>query len=294
MASDSTTKPHPSLPFPEYFTQLASNYPRHTGNTTRTLFQSALTSISLPSLTSPSVVIHDNAAGPGTATSVIVEQHFQQDADPKSNPKILITDSVPAMIAQASSIFPLETYPTISTHVLDSHNLLPLIPDDSVTLSILNFSIFTFLNPRKCLEEIHRSLTSSGKAIILTWCRFGPGLVVHAAQQKVRPDLPVMKIPGAEFMQEGYLASMVNEVFFSGDENKKMQVIKVRHVVTDKEDLDGLKDFMLGKFTDVARKGWSEEEVKKWPEAVEEALKEEAESQGGGVGAEAWAVTVEK
>lgn len=272
-------KPNPtnSLPFPEYFTLLARNYPQHTANSTRDLFQAVLEDV--PPITNDSS-IHDNASGPGTAASILIEKY----CTPSSGPRILITDNVPAMIDVAKEDF--KSYSTVSTEVLDSHRLSS-IPSDTITHSILNFSIFTFQDPVQCLKEIHRTLQSGGTAAISTWKRFGIGSVIHAAQKSVRPDLPVMKIPGAEFMQEGYLAEKVKEVW-SGH----IQAME-RMLLLTGDNLQRAKEFMLGRFTGPARRGWTEEEVSRWPKAVEEALQEELNTYGG-LKMEAWVVIAKK
>lgn len=275
--AESKPDPTSSLPFPEWFTLLAQNYPQHTGNSTRELFRSILED--LPPITNDSS-IHDNASGPGTAASILIKKYCTSS----SGPRILITDNVPAMIDVAKEDF--KSYSTVSTEVLDSHKLSS-IPSDTITHSILNFSIFTFQDPIQCLKEIHRTIQPGGTAAIITWKRFGVSNVIHAAQKRVRPDLPVMKVPGVEFMQEGYLAEKVKEVW-----GGQVQATEKMHLITG-DKLQGVKEFMLGRFTGPARRGWTEAEVQRWPQALEEALQGELDTYNG-LEMEAWVVLVKK
>ncbi len=89
--------------------------------------------------------------------------------------------------------------------VMDSHSLSFL--NNKFTHSITNFSIFAFRDPVKCLKEVYRTLIPDGKgvALVSTWKRFAVIEIIHRAQDKVRPDLPLMKVPQPEFMREGYL-----------------------------------------------------------------------------------------
>ncbi|CAM1507447.1 Fc.00g070880.m01.CDS01 [Cosmosporella sp. VM-42] len=283
---DSTKQPSGtvsgSLPFPEYFSALAANYARQTGNSTRSVFSASFDDfVKLLPVTKDSV-IHDNAAGPGTATSVIVDR-FGAGVE---LPKIFVSDNVPAMVSAAKDTF--AAWPNITTKVLDSLNLEG-IPDDHFTHSILNFSVFTFADPLKGLQEIYRTLQPGGAAALLVWKHFGAGAVIHAAQASVRPDLPRMKIPHPEFMNEGVLANLAAEAGFASSSLGVSQ----RNTIVSGADLDGLRGFMLGDFTRPARAGWSEEEQARWPDAVEKAVQEEV-NEFGGVRFEAWVVLAKK
>lgn len=69
---------------PNHFKKLSQIYPRQTGNSTLNLF-TQITELLAP--ISNSSIVHDNACGPGTASSVILKQH------PDVEPKIVGTDS---------------------------------------------------------------------------------------------------------------------------------------------------------------------------------------------------------
>lgn len=278
MAS-STTK---GLPFPEYFSALAANYAQQTGNSTNRIFALSLPDIEAVSPLTKDSIVHDNAAGPGTATAAIVEKFPREKV-----PSILITDNVPPMVEAAKATF--VSWPQIETRVLDSLSL-DGIPDDQLTHSILNFSIFTFSDPVKGLREIYRTLRPGGVAALTTWKRFGASQVIHAAQALVRPDLPPMALPHPEFLQQGVLEKTAVEAGFARD---AIQVKEESIVVSGLELDEGLKKFILGDFTRPARQGWSDEEVGRWPDAVEQAIQEEIEAFGG-IKFEAWVVITKK
>ncbi|KAK3381687.1 hypothetical protein B0H63DRAFT_476378 [Podospora didyma] len=285
----STTTPIVPLPFPTYFTALSAVYAKQTGNTTRNIFAATLPDITALAPITPTSTIHDNAAGPGTATSVLVDPHL--GLLPESPSSILVTDNVAAMVSAARDSFASLHRPNVTVQELDSLSL-STVPDSSITHSILNFSIFTMADPLKCLQETRRTLASDGGiAALLTWRRWGAGEIVHAAQRIVRPDLPVMKIPGREFMDEGVLEKLTVE---AGFERTKITVLeKTLLVKEDGEEMAGLKEFLVGVATGPAKIGWTEEEAARWPEAVEQAVRDEVRVHGG-VLFQAWVVLARK
>ncbi|KAJ3541889.1 hypothetical protein NM208_g4386 [Fusarium decemcellulare] len=271
-----------SLPFPEYFSAFAANYAKQTGNSTARMFAQSWDNIQAASPITKDSVVHDNAAGPGTATSIIVDKLPADEL-----PSVLVTDNVPPMVKGAEDSF--ASLPKIETRVLDSLNLEG-IPTDHFTHSILNFSAFTFADPLKGLQEIHRTLKPGGLAVLTVWKRFGAGETIHAAQAIVRPDLPPMKIPHPEFMQQGHLEKLAAE---AGFDPTKIQVSQQNVVVSGPELDDGLKLFLLGDLMRPARAGFTDEDKKKWPEAVDQAIKKESETYGG-VKFESWVILAKK
>lgn len=272
-----------TIPPSQFFTSLARNYGRQTGNSTHVLFATIAGRIA-PAITSYSV-IHDNAGGVGTATSVILDN--LAPAFPDDIPEVLITDNNPAMIAAAN-----ETFRDMSSKITaveaDSQDLSN-IPDAKFTHSIVNFSVFLFPDALQALREIHRTLQPDGVAVLLTWKRFGFGSTVHVAQRLVRPDLPPMPIPGSQFMNPGVLAELVIKAGFS---ETKIHVSQDETVRKD-EDLDGMRQFMLADFSRMATKDWTEEERGRWPAAVNEAIQKEVE-QYGGIQFESWTIIAHK
>lgn len=263
----------------EYFTSLARNYARQTGNSTRDLF--ALSFPLIEPLITPSSIIHDNAGGVGTATSVILENFPSSPI-----PEIMITDNNPAMIAAARDTF--KDLEKITAIEMDSQDLQS-VPDGKFTHSILNFSVFLFPDAPSALREIHRTLRDDGVAVLITWKRFGFGSIIHDAQGIVRPDLPRIPLPGSYFLHDGVLAKMAVE---AGFEEGNVRVSK-GEIVQKGEDVQGMKDFMLADFSTMATKGWSDEDKEKWPAAVEEAIRREVQ-EFGGIKFEGWTVIARK
>jgi ubiquinone/menaquinone biosynthesis C-methylase UbiE len=267
----------------QYFTSLSRNYGRQTGNSTRAVFATILGRI-FPSITSSSV-IHDNAGGVGTVTSVILDS--LTPTSPDDVPEVLITDNNPGMIAAAKEVFR-DMKSKITATEADSHDLMN-IPDAKFTHSILNFSVFLFTDALQALREIHRTLKPDGVAVLLTWKRFGFGSTVHVAQSLIRPDLPPMPIPGSHFMNEGVLRDLV---IMAGFNEEKVQVQHDK-TIRKGEDLEGMRDFMLGDISKMATKDWTDEEKSRWAAAVDEAIQREVE-QYGGIQFEAWTVIAQK
>ncbi|KIV77014.1 hypothetical protein PV11_08854 [Exophiala sideris] len=275
-----------------FFTQIAPRYSRVTGNTTKDLFNEVLKSHDL-SIDSDSI-IHDNAAGPGTATKALISWCHQQDV----SPKIVVTDYVPAMVEACEAIRTKHAddslWQSVAIAVADSSDLREL-NDDYFTHSICNFSIFTYTHAAKCLQEILRTLRPGGTALITCWKRFAVSEVIAAAQDHVKGsewgEAHRMPTNGPEYMQEGYTAKLVRG---AGFDKEKIESFATRTVVKRGGDWDGLHEFLLNPFVKgAATKEWSEEELGRWPEAVNAALEKEEQAYGG-ILFEAWVVIAQK
>jgi SAM-dependent methyltransferase len=193
---------------------------------------------------------------------------------------------VPAMI-EAFNSAP-NTNPEKMTGVVMKSEKLDF-PDAHFTHSITNFSIFNFQDPLAGVKEIYRTLQPSGQVVITTWKRFGIGEVIHEVQRQIRPDLPPMKYSGPEL----YSADAVVEVMVeAGFEKAGLKVLDMTHIVSG-EDLEGLKEFAGGPFTDSARKEWTEEEKGRWKDTLLEVLEKE-KREFGGVKFEGWGLLATK
>ncbi|KAI8403037.1 hypothetical protein FOFC_16468 [Fusarium oxysporum] len=270
------------LPSSSYFSAFAANYLQQTGRSTYRVLDLAFDSIQATRPITKGSVVHDNAAGPGIAALVLVDRLAADDV-----PQILVTDNVPPMVQAAKDSF--TSFPQIEAKVLDSQNLEG-IPDEHFTHSILNFSVYTLADPVKGVKEIYRTLQPDGLAAISCWKRFGVGKLIHAAQALVRPDLPPLKIPHPEFFEPGVLEKTTIE---AGFDSSKFELVEDSIIVSGPELEDGLKKFMLGDLMRPARAGYTNEEEKRWPEAVDEVLKKEVESYGG-VKFESWVLLAQK
>lgn len=276
-----------------YFTQIAPKYSRATGNTTKDLFSEILESHDL-SIDSDST-IHDNAAGPGTATEALISWSRKHNV----SPKIVVTDYVPAMVEACEAIRTQHTddplWQSVAMAVSDSADLKEF-DDGHFTHSICNFSIFTFTHAAKCLQEIIRTLRSDGTAVVTCWKRFAPSEIIAAAQDAVKGaewgEAHRMPTNGPEYLQEGYMAGLVGEAGFAED---KIHSFATKTVVKrGGDDWDGLYEFLNDPFIKSgAARGWSEEELARWPEAVAAALEKE-EKAFGGIVFEAWVVIARK
>ncbi|KAI1385883.1 S-adenosyl-L-methionine-dependent methyltransferase [Hypoxylon trugodes] len=266
---------HPHLPLPDYFTKFASIYVRQTGHSTLNILvdvisdhvQTSAHPIGLDS------VVHDTAAGPGIGAAALVA-HLPKDQLPK---ELLVSDNAAMMLNAARESLASSPLPHVDCKELDSQDLSS-IPDNHFTHSINNFSIFTFIRPVDVIRETYRTLRPGGLAIVTCWRRFAPMYIVHAAQKKIRPDLPLMPTPSPQFYEDGELQKVVEEGGFAKD---KITRVDKTLVVTDDENVTGLTALMSGPMMKKAREGYTEEEEARWTESVSQAVKEEIEQFGG-------------
>lgn len=306
---------------PRHFTSLAESYATQTGHTTSRFFAKAIPHIQRRLPITRDSVVHDNAAGPGTVAALLLispssdaaQQHWGGTERPG---RMYITDINAAMIDAARRTFDVATQErrcaaSITYGVADSSDLAAslLAPETgSLTHSILNFSIFTLPDPVSAVREMRRTLrpptpsyyspftsnntssTPGGLAILTCWKRFGVACILHRAQSLIRPDLPPLKIPGPEFLEEGELENVCYE---AGFDKSRVDVVAVEQLVTEGPDMQGLKSFMMGDLTCAARKGWTREEVGRWPQALERAVAEEVRKHGG-IKFEAWVALAQK
>ncbi|KAK8062971.1 hypothetical protein PG997_015068 [Apiospora hydei] len=276
-----------------YFTFIAPKYAHLTGNTTRDVFAAVLRQHDL-SLTDASV-IHDSAAGPGTATQALLPWCAERGVAPK---RIVLTDYVPGMLESAPAF--VTNHPTVETHVADSADLAAVFPEDGCLTHVFdNFSLSTFGTKEqqlKGLAENWRTLKADGGvAVFTTWKRFAISELITAAQAIVKGDAwaaaHAIPMNGPEFVAEGYLASMLAEAGWSPS---KIQTSMVKLVVTRDEDEQGLLEFMqVSPPAKAATAGWSEAEAARWPEAVQQAV-DAAKKEHGGIYGEAWVVIARK
>jgi len=266
---------HPNLPLPDYFSKFANIYVRQTGHSTLDILADVITQNIQTSAQpiGPDSVVHDTAAGPGIGAAAIVASLAKEQL-PK---EILVSDNVPMMVSAArdSLVGSASALPHVECKELDSQDLSS-IRDNYFTHSIDNFSIFTFIRPVDAIRECYRTLRPGGLAVVTCWRRFAPMFIVHAAQKKIRSDLPLMPTPNPQFFEEGVLEKVVREGGFTNT-----TLVEKVLVVTDEENIAGLTAFLVGPMMSKAREGYTDAEQAKWPEAVNQSVKEEIDLFGG-------------
>ncbi|KAI1370439.1 S-adenosyl-L-methionine-dependent methyltransferase [Hypoxylon crocopeplum] len=266
---------HPHLPLPDYFSKFASIYVRQTGNSTLNILAHVITENVQTSAhpIGPDSVVHDTAAGPGIGAAALVAR-LPKDQLPK---EMLVSDNVAMMVSAARESLVASPLPHVDCKELDSQDLSS-VPDNYFTHSIDNFSIFTFVRPVDAVRETYRTLRPGGLAVVTCWRRFAPVCIMHAAQKKIRPDLPLMPTPNPQFFEEGVLQKVVEEAGFAKDH---ITVVDKVLVVADAENVAGLTMLMSGPMMSKAREGYTEEEEARWAESVSQSVKEEVEQFGG-------------
>lgn len=266
---------HPNLPLPDYFSKFAKVYVRQTGHSTLDI----LTKVIIDDVQTsthpigPDSIVHDTAAGPGIGAAALVAG-LSKECLPK---KLLVSDSVPMMVEAARESLVASPLPLVDTKEIDSHDLSS-VPDNHFSHSINNFSIFAFARPGDVVRETYRTLRPGGLAVVTCWRRFAPMFIVHAAQKKIRPDLPLMPTPSPEFYEEGVLRKLVEE---NGFAKSHITVVDKILVVADDEKIAGLTMLMSGPLMAKARDNYTDEEQAKWTESISLSVKEEIEQFGG-------------
>ncbi|KAH6652145.1 hypothetical protein BKA67DRAFT_660913 [Truncatella angustata] len=279
----------------KYFTFIAPSYSHLTGNTTRDNFASVLSQRDL-NITSASVV-HDNAAGPGTATSALIPWAESRGL----SPKIVVTDYIPGMIQAFEKLKSSHTdsklWQSTEGKVVNSLDLSEF-PDGHFTHTIDNFSVSTFGNKEQQeqgLREVYRTLGEGGLAVFLTWKRFPVAEFIEQAQAEIKGEewAGEHRVPvnGAEFFQEGYLAKLAVQAGWNKD---NVQTTTTSSLLKEGEDEEGLFKFLQSSPPAMlAKRGLTEEESAKWPEAIKHAIQKEKESHGG-ILTESWVVLAKK
>lgn len=267
----------------QYFNWIAPRYAHLTGNITRDLFAAVLAQHDL-GLSSESTV-HDVAAGPGTATAALVAWCEARQLAPR----IVATDYVAAMVAglaaerarhPASAL-----WQAVEGRVADALDL-SLFPDGAFSHVVNNGSLSTFGTPaqqRRALAETHRTLAPGGRAVFTVFKRFPVAAVTAAAQARVKGAAWARAHPvavnGPEYDAEGHLAAML---VAAGWPAAAVTTAVVASTVRAPADDAGLREFLAASPpARMAVAGWADDEVARWPAALEEAVREEKERYGG-------------
>ncbi|KAI4859013.1 S-adenosyl-L-methionine-dependent methyltransferase [Hypoxylon rubiginosum] len=266
---------HPHLPLPDYFSKFAGIYVRQTGHTTLNILADVIAENVQTSASpiGPDSVVHDTAAGPGIGAAALVAS-LPKDRLPK---EMLVSDNAAIMISAARESLAASPLPRVDCKEIDSQDLSS-VPDNYFTHSIDNFSIFTFVRPVDVIRETYRTLRPGGLAVVTCWRRFAPMYIVHAAQKRIRPDLPLMPTPSPQFYEEDVLQKVVEEGGFA---KGNITVVDKVRVVSDDENVAGLTMLMTGPMMAKAREGYTEEEQARWAESVSQSVKEEVKQFGG-------------
>ncbi|TRX95549.1 hypothetical protein FHL15_003507 [Xylaria flabelliformis] len=252
---------HPNLPLPDYFSRFANIYVRQTGHSTLNILANVIT---------------ENVQTARIGAAALVAR-LPKEQLPK---KLLVSDNVAMMVSAARESLTASPLPHVDCKELDSQDL-SAVSDNYFTHSINNFSIFTFIRPVDAIRETYRTLRPGGLAIITCSRRFAPMYIVHAAQKKIRSDLPLMPSPGPEFYEEG------------GFTSDKITLVDKVMVIADHENIAGLTALMSGPLMAKAREGYTAEEEARWAESISQSVKEELE-QFGGIRFEAYIILATK
>ncbi|KAJ3545495.1 hypothetical protein NM208_g2488 [Fusarium decemcellulare] len=263
---------HSDVCNPSYFSSLSSKYALSTGNSTTALFKSILPHIQSLHPINAASIVHDNAAGPGSALAAILGFLPKEDWPRES----LITDINEDMINNAKSIF--KDVHGVDFQVLDSQHL-PGLQEAHFTHSIMNISLFILSDPVEAISRVRATLAPSGIAVFTNWSRFGASHVMHAAQRAIRPDLPLIPVPSPESSDLEYLAGCAEKAGFA---KGQIETFNKDVVVEEGKWLDGLRGlFGHSPLVAQAQIEWTDEEKSRWMGEIEKAIQQEIQEHGG-------------
>jgi len=217
-------------------------------------------------------VIHDNASGPATATSVLLAK----PEIAKAGPRILCTDMVEAMVDAVKDLVTEKKWSNVEGIVMKSDEPMD-IPDGYFSHSITNFSIFNFSDRVSATSEMYRTLRPGGQVVVSSWKVFTVGEIIHEAQRRIRADAKLMPFSGPD-MYNG--DAVLNVLVQGGFERTKLEILSGKYSVGG-EDLEGIEAFMKSPFTNSAREGFTDEEKEKWGSVIDEIIKEQKQADGG-------------
>lgn len=265
----------------EYFAELAPRYHVLTGDTTKDIFIKYLkdhdTGINSSSM------IHDNAAGPGTATQALITYVSSKNL----SPTIIATDYASGMVKalediKADAMKKESKWDNVQPRVCNSADL-SAFSDNYFTHSINNFSLFTMTNPVKCLSETYRTLKPGGTAVVLLWKRYAVQDLLADAQDIIKGEgyaaANAVPVNGPQYYEEGVVENQMAEAGFA---KEKMNTIMVKHVLEEGDKWNGLFQYLTSSsISNGSTKNWTAEEKARWESAVSQAMAKEKSAKGG-------------
>lgn len=245
----------------EHFDEVAQRYEEMTGGCTRALARHILSLPQVaavsPSIDSADATILDNACG----TAVVTEESLSKG----SQAQFYAVDAAPNMVELAKAKLSEKTnvqYGVMPGEVLE-------FPDEHFTHSFTNLGILFFKSPADGAKELRRTLKPGGIAIITSWSRFGTVEdAVIPAQMAVHPEDTPFKLPvPAEWLEPGNLERCLRDD--GGFTKVEMGAHRVVYGASTKR---ALYELVFDSYKDLALKGWSEEDAKKFAAALEKIV----------------------
>jgi len=212
--------------------------------------------------------IHDNAAGTGIVSSLILTRFHQTN-----RPQIQATDFSEEMILSLQDqISEQGLQDCLHAAVMDSQELG--FEDEKFTHSIMNFAIFILNDPDMAAHEIWRTLKPGGTAVVTTWKENGFVDWIHRTQKSVRPDLPLFAVYDEEWQTAEKLQGTLERAGFDADK------IRIEAIEDHSWPTNAVMKLMLSEFTSTAKKGWSDEDKDRWETAVRDCMTESEKATG--------------
>jgi len=159
----SSSQPTLASQFKTLYGAQASQYENLTGGVTKAIALQLLSAHPLPASLSPSYKIHDNCAGPGVVTSVLLSQH------PTKPFQITLTDLSSDFISLCKDRFAHEG--VVKAEVMDGQDLQ--FPEGYFDRSYTLFGVFFYQDRTRGFQELYRTLKPDGLAVVTVWKEVG-------------------------------------------------------------------------------------------------------------------------
>ena len=262
---------------------LATDYDRENRSIPR-LFARYIVSL-LPPL-SHAATIHDNACGPAVFTGELLTSTSFTSANVP--PKITTTDISEPMIEITKDLVKRNEWTTVEAKIADSMNLKHL-GDESTDISITNFGIFMLASPTNGAAEVYRTLKPGGVAYITAWKSHGWLDLLNRISSIIRPDAASNTAGRTDIARETIEDTMVE----AGFARNAIKIHERREMLKFEDETDLGILMSSGKLAMYATKDWDENQRRRIPEVVREALTEE-EWEMKAIAMDAWVVQAHK
>ena len=266
---------------------LATIYDRENRSTPRLFARYIVSLLPLDDEDNDVMPLHDNACGPAVFTGELLTA-MSSPSSRQSFTEITATDKSHSMIGSARDLIKRRHWTGVETMVADSMNL-NRIPDEMFGTSVTNFRIFMLASPIAGAAEVYRTLMYGGAAYITAWKARGWLDLLGRIGRIVRPDAAQEISNETDITYEMIEDTMVG----AGVPQGGIQIHEHREWLKFEDETDLGVLMGTGKLAMYATQDWDEDQRRRIPEVVKEALSEE-EWEMKAIAMDAWVVKAHK
>ncbi|KAI1271385.1 S-adenosyl-L-methionine-dependent methyltransferase [Xylaria sp. FL0933] len=248
-------------------------YEKLVGETSTQLSAAALSHLPLSTYTSTTRIL-DSACGPGTVSKLLLSPSPPTISVPglplDPPPRVTAIDLSEPMISQYRANARALGWSTAEAHVQDSQDL-SRFADATFDAVVMSLGVFALADAVAGAREMHRVLKPGGHAVVTTWKTRRPQELMGRAAERIRPGGGGSKAMDLDpkWLTSEHLASVMTAGGFKAENMRLCEAApNWRH-----ESLEGLLEALSSPmWTAQFCRGWSEEELSRWPEEVERQL----------------------